>query len=297
MPIPIAWFVMETKRFKASFFGVIVAVIWGLTFLSIKVALREFGPMSLPLFRFVIASLLLALIMILTRTRFRIAWKDVPMLSLSAFSGVTLYYYFENNGIMRLTASESSLIVGTIPVVTLLAEMIAFKIRPRRSVMLGIVLSFVGVALIVMRSENASTSVSGYFFMLGAVLSWVAYGFMTKPLSGRYPMLTITFWQMVIGALGCMPFALAEQQSWTGFSTSVLLNATFLAVFGSAIGYWLYIIVLDELGPGRSSVFINLIPVVSVTASFVFLGERLSAMQVAGACLAIAGVYLASSGS
>ncbi len=295
--MPIACLVMKTTRFKASFFGVIVAVIWGMTFLSIKVALREFGPMSLPLFRFTIASFLLALIMLLTRTSFRVAWKDVPMLSLSAFTGVTLYYYFENNGIMRLTASESSLIVGTIPVVTLLAEIIAFKVRPRRSVILGIALSFAGVALIVMRSGNASTSVSGYFFMLGAVLSWVAYGFITNPLSGRYPMLTITFWQMVIGALGCVPFALAEHQSWTGFSASVLLNATFLAVFGSAIGYWLYIIVLEELGPGRSSVFINLIPVVSVTASFVFLGERLSAIQIAGACLAIGGVYLASSSS
>jgi drug/metabolite transporter (DMT)-like permease len=110
-------------------------------------------------------------------------------------------------------------------------------------------------------------------------------------------MLAITFWQMVIGALGCVPFALAEHQVWTGFSAVVLLNAIFLGVFGSAIGYWLYIMVLQELGPGKSSVFINLIPVVSVAASFILLGERLGALQIAGACLAMSGVYLTSSSS
>jgi drug/metabolite transporter (DMT)-like permease len=152
---------MRGRKFRALFFGVTVAVIWGLTFLSIKVALREFGPMSLPLFRFTIASLLLALIMVLTKTSFRIAWRDIPLLVMSSIFGVTLYYYFENNGIMRLTASESSLIVGAIPVVTLLGEIIVFKLRPRRSVIVGIVISFVGVALIVLRSENATTSVPG----------------------------------------------------------------------------------------------------------------------------------------
>ena len=286
---------MRQRQGAATLFGVIVAVIWGMTFLSIKVALREFGPMSLSLFRFVIASILLALLMVITRIKFRVAWRDVPLLSLSSIVGVTLYFYFENNGIMRLTASESSLIIGAIPVVTLLVEILLFRTRPPRLVVVGIILSFVGVALIVLRSESATTSPLGYLFMAGAVLSWVAYGFITKPLSGRYPMLTITFWQMVIGAIGCIPFAAVERQVWTGLSATALLNAAFLGILGSALGYWLYIIVLERLGPGRSSGFINLIPVVSVAASYVILGERLGLLQIIGAVIAVTGVYLASS--
>ncbi|GAB6277597.1 MAG: DMT family transporter [Rectinema sp.] len=287
---------MKQRQPAATLFGVIVAVIWGMTFLSIKVALREFGPMSLSLFRFIIASVLIALVMLITRVDFRVAWRDVPLLSLSSLVGVTLYFYFENNGILRLTASESSIIVGAIPVVTLLGEIVLYRVRPHRLVILGIVLSFLGVALIVVRSESATSSPLGYLFMGGAVLSWAAYGFITKPLSGRYPMLTITFWQMVIGAIGCIPFAIVERQVWTGLSATALLNAAYLGIFGSAIGYWLYVIVLEHLGPGRSSVFINLIPVVSVAASYVVLGERLSPLQIIGAIIAITGVYLASSG-
>ena len=290
----LAWGTMKQKQGAATLFGVIVAVIWGMTFLSIKVALREFGPMSLSLFRFVVASILLALLMVITRVEFRVAWRDVPLLSLSSIVGVTLYFYFENNGIMRLTASESSLIIGAIPVVTLLVEILLFRTRPPMLVVVGIILSFVGVALIVLRSESATSSPLGYLFMVGAVLSWVAYGFITKPLSGRYPMLTITFWQMVIGAIGSIPFAAMEHQVWTGLSTTALLNAAFLGILGSALGYWLYIIVLEHLGPGRSSVFINLIPVVSVAASYVILGERLGPLQLVGAAIVVTGVYLAS---
>jgi len=286
---------MKQRQGAATLFGVIVAVIWGMTFLSIKVALREFRPMSLSLFRFVIASILLALVMVITRVDFRIAWRDVPLLSLSGIVGVTLYFYFENNGILRLSASESSLIIGAIPVVTLLGEILLLHVRPLKLVVLGIVLSFVGVTFIVLRSESAASSPTGYLFMAGAVLSWVAYGFITKPLSGRYPMLAITFWQMVIGAIGCIPFAVVEGQVWTGLSATALLNAAFLGVLASALGYWLYVIVLERLGPGRSSVFINLIPVVSVAASYVILGERLSPLQITGAVIAITGVYLASS--
>ena len=290
----LAWGTMKQKQGAATLFGVIVAVIWGMTFLSIKVALREFGPMSLSLFRFVVASILLALLMVITRVEFRVAWRDVPLLSLSSIVGVTLYFYFENNGIMRLTASESSLIIGAIPVVTLLVEILLFRTRPPMLVVVGIILSFVGVALIVLRSESTTSSPLGYLFMVGAVLSWVAYGFITKPLSGRYPMLTITFWQMLIGAIGSIPFAAMERQVWTGLSTTALLNAAFLGILGSALGYWLYIIVLEHLGPGRSSVFINLIPVVSVAASYVILGERLGPLQLVGAAIVVTGVYLAS---
>ena len=53
-------------------------------------------------------------------------------------------------------------------------------------------------------------------------------------------------------------------------------------------------ICLKALGAGVSSVFINLIPVVSVAASFLILGERLSPLQLAGGAVAVAGVYLAS---
>ncbi|HWP69269.1 MAG TPA: DMT family transporter [Rectinemataceae bacterium] len=275
--------------------GVAVAVIWGLTFLSTKVAVVELKPMTLALMRFVIATLLLPPIVWLSRTSLAIRWKDVPLIAASGFMGITLYFFFENNGIMRLSASESSIIIGTIPVLTLLVDVAVYRRKIRSSVMAGILLSFVGVALIVVRSEAAKASPGGYFFMIGAAVSWVIYTFITKPLGDKYSLLSITFWQIFFGMIGCIPFALFEGQSIARLSSQVIFNVLFLGILASAVGYWLYVLVLDKLGASRSSVFINLIPVVSVIASFVVLGERLAPLQLAGGAAAIFGVYLATS--
>ncbi|HAP55193.1 MAG TPA: EamA/RhaT family transporter, partial [Spirochaetaceae bacterium] len=137
--------------------GVGVAFIWGLTFLSIKVAVVELRPMTLALSRFVIASAVLPLIALIRRTSLSVRARDLPLLFASGFIGVTLYFFFENNGIMRLSASESSIIVGTIPVLTLLVDMVFYRIRVSKTVILGILLSFGGVAVMVAESDSASS--------------------------------------------------------------------------------------------------------------------------------------------
>jgi drug/metabolite transporter (DMT)-like permease len=251
--------------------------------------------MSLALLRFIIASALMPVIALISKTKLRIAFKDMPIIGLSGLVGITFYFFFENNGIMRLSASESSMIIGTIPVLTLLADMLIYRRKVSAKVSIGIILSFIGVAFIVLRSEAALSSPGGYFFMIGAAISWVLYSFLTKPLSGKYPLLALTFWQILFGMLGCIPFALFERQDFSGLSGVVILNVVFLGVLASAIGYWLYVLVLDNLGASRSSVFINLIPVVSVIASFVILGERLATLQLLGGLVTIAGVFLATS--
>ena len=276
--------------------GTAVALIWGLTFLSTKVAVREMGPMSLALSRFIIAVFTLLPIVALTRTSLRVEGRDLPRLAAAGFLGITLYFLFENNGIMRLSASESSIIVGTIPILILLIEILVFKRRMKPVVIVGIVLSFLGVAGIVARSDTVKSNPEGYLYMVGAALVWVAYTFLTKPLGLKYSLLCVTFWQIFFGTLGCIPFAIAEGQNFASISLSVWLNVAFLGVLASALGYWFYVIVLDKLGPSRSAVFINLIPVVSIVASFFLLGERLLPLQVVGGAAAIAGVYLATSG-
>ena len=81
---------------------------------------------------------------------------------------------------------------------------------------------------------------------------------------------------------------------WTSLTPLIVGNVLYLAIFCSALGYLFYIISMDVLGAGVASVFINLIPVVSVVASFFILGERLSPLQLGGAAVAVAGVYLAT---
>jgi drug/metabolite transporter (DMT)-like permease len=68
----------------------------------------------------------------------------------------------------------------------------------------------------------------------------------------------------------------------------------FLGVFCSAAGYWLYIATLNAMGSGKASVYLNLIPVVAVAASYLILGERLGPLQLLGGVVVVAGVFLAT---
>ena len=278
----------------ARAFGFATALIWGLSFLSIKVAIAAIPPMTLGLLRFVIAAALLPLLALATRESLRVGPRDLPRLALGGLLGVTLYFLCENNGVKLLSASEASLIVGVIPVVTMLAERAFLGTRVGFRSYLGALLSFAGVGLIAARSAGASSSPLGFLYMGGAALCWVAYSFVTRPLSARYGQVSITFWQSLFGMLGFIPFAIAERPSLAGLSAPVVLNVLYLGVFCSALGYWFYVVSLDVLGAGPANSFINLIPVVSVLAAFILLGERLSGLQWAGAAAAVAGVYLAT---
>jgi len=283
------------KRGPALACAVSVSVIWGLSFLSTKVALAALPPMTIAAARFVVAVLVILPAALIARADLRLKPRDLPAVAASGLLGVTLYFLFENNGIALITASESSLVIATIPVLTLLVDRAAFKTSLSARSCIGAVLSFAGVALIVAPSlRKPSSSIMGFVFMGGAAVCWVAYALATKPLSGKYGGLNITFWQSLFGLIGCLPFALAESRAWKAPDLTVSLNVLYLGLMCSAAGYLLYIAAMRKLGAGTTSVFLNLVPVVSVIGAFLLLGERLGGLTRAGGAVAVGGVYLAT---
>jgi drug/metabolite transporter (DMT)-like permease len=283
---------MVASKRTAVVLATATALIWGLSFLSIKVAVDVVPPMSLGLVRFVIASGLMLLYFAVRRSLPKLALRDLPLMAGSGLIGVTLYFAGENNGIMLLSASESAIIIGTIPVLTVLADRLFMHGRLQPLQYAGALMSAVGVSFMVVESLKISAQPLGYLFMAIAAFSWVAYSFATRPLLATYKQTEVTFWQSLFGAAGFLPFALFETMDWARVTPVIVLNVLYLAVFCSALGYLFYIISIDTLGAGVASVFINLIPVVSVVASFFILGERLSQLQLGGATVAVAGVYL-----
>ncbi|MBL8966085.1 MAG: DMT family transporter, partial [Spirochaetaceae bacterium] len=257
---------MKRERAIASALGLATALIWGLSFLSIKVAVTVIPPMSLGLWRFIVAVAVLPLVALATKERLSVERRDLPRLAAGGLAGVTLYFLCENNGILLLSASEASLIIGSIPVLTMLAERLFLKTRLGARSYVGAVLSLGGVGLIAARSPGAVSTPMGFVYMAGAALAWVAYSFLTRPLGARYGRVAITFWQSLFGLVGFLPFVVAEIPAWVLPGPTIVLHVLYLGIFCSALGYWFYVTSLDILGAGPASAFINLIPVVSVVA-------------------------------
>jgi drug/metabolite transporter (DMT)-like permease len=281
-------------RKKALAAIIICVILWGFSFISIKVVIAVLPPMSFGALRFAIALVFLAFIKHRLAPGERIKLRDMPLLAGAGLFGVTFYFFCENNGVALVTVSEASITIGSIPVITLLAERISGQVKriaARR--VLGAALSIVGVCFVAGASFTISGNLLGYLYMGGAALCWVAYCFLTRPLFERCSQIHIVFWQNIFGFLGFIPFALAEHSRWVMPGLPVMLHIAFLGIFCSAIAYWFYAQSLQTLGVAISAIFINFIPVITAIAGFFIFGDRLHPIQWAGAALVIAGVSLA----
>jgi len=275
----------------------LTAVIWGLSFLSIKVAVAVIPPMTLALLRFVMASVILLAMLKILEPGTRINKKDLPALAVAGFIGITVYFFFENNGVRLTTASVASIIIATIPIMSLLADFIFFR-SPLTRFRIGCVLvSVLGIYLVVganIAGPAGRGNLAGNLLMIGAAVCWVTYSIVTRPLGKKYSQLAIVTYQTLFGTLSLIPLSLLERGGWQAVSGTVLLNVAYLGLFCSALGYYLYVYSLEKLGIGTVSLFINLIPVVTVISSYFILSETISPSQLAGGGLIVASVYLAS---
>ena len=289
---------MNEQR-KALAAIILCVLFWGYSFISIKIAVEVFPPMSLGLLRFAIALIFLLFIKLKFAPNEKLRRRDIPLLLGAGISGVTLYFFFENNGVSLVTASEASIAIGAIPVLTMLADWISRLISPNKknpktaaNQWIGAFISIAGVWLVAGVSFSLSGSVKGYLYMAGAAVSWVAYSLLTRPLFDRCSRVYIVFWQTVAGFIGFIPFSIMEFPRWGTPDLPVILHLVFLGIFCSALGYWLYAHSLEVLGMSLTAVFINLIPLITVIFGFIFMKDRLTLLQWAGAILVVGGVYL-----
>jgi len=288
-----------SERRKALAAINLCVLFWGFSFISIKITVAVFPPMSLGLLRFAMALIFLFFIKLKLAPNEKLRLKDIPLLVGAGLSGVTLYFFFENNGVSLVTASEASIAIGSIPVLTMIADWISGKITrnkdrpqvgPRQWI--GAFISIAGVWLVAGVSFAISGSVTGYIYMAGAAVSWVAYSLLTRPLFTRCSRIYIVFWQTVAGFIGFIPFSIMELPYWGTPDLTVILHLVFLGVFCSALGYWLYARSLEILGMSISAIFINLVPLLTVIFGFIIMKDRLTPLQLVGAALVIGGVYL-----
>jgi Permeases of the drug/metabolite transporter (DMT) superfamily len=291
---------MSRRGTIISYSGVILATfLWGLSFAWTGAIIQAGVPIFVFIFiRMLVAGVTLYVVSKLLRRLQKVEKEDVKWFLLLALFEPFIYFIGESYGIkMTNSATLASVIVGTIPIFTMISAGIFYREKISWLNRIGILLTLPGVFLFVWKGGNFHADyVGGIFMLLLAIFGSVGYSTVCKRLSGKYNAFTITTWQFLLAALYfSVPFMISGVPQWKPefLSFSVLKPILALALLCSCLSFLFYTYSISEIGMSRTVVFVSLQPVVSAVAAVLMGQESIVPMQAAGMLVTVFGVILA----
>lgn len=289
---------------KDLFYGYVAAVVssifWGISFVWSKGLISVGFPVfSLITFRVIIASAVLLLVFGLQKKIERIKKKDIKWFCLLAFFEPFLYFIGENYGLKYVSPSFAAIIIALIPIFTALTIHIINKTKLSVELMLGAVISVVGVFVLSFFGSSNDISIKGFMLLMLAVFSAVGYSFVLSKLIGKgYGPVSVTTWQNILAIVYYLPCAFAVD--WSGgaaliWTFDTISSIVCLGVFCSALSFMMYGYAVKKLTIERASVFTNAIPCVTILVSVILAQEQLSLQKVIGVVIVVLGVILSQS--
>lgn len=284
---------------KIYFLMVLTAFFWSGAFIAGKLSAPYIPAYTLTFLRFFIATIILYFVVRKKPEAFkRIQKNDVPVFLFTGIIGMFGYHVFFFNALKYTTAINSSLIGAANPILTTLLCVIFLKDRLSKGRILGIILSFLGVFLTITGASFSNirhlTLNNGDLLMALAVIFWAAYSVFSKKVAARYTPLTLTFYSFLFCTIFLIPFVIydAPWRLLPSIPYYSYLAVIYMAVFASVIGYLVQQIAIKQIGPSKTSIFINLVPVFSIILSVIILGETISPTKLITAAIIICGVYI-----
>lgn len=274
----------------------LACAIWGGSIICSKLSYDSFAPMSLGFVRFSLSTVFLFALLAIKRQLIVPRGRELALIALSGFLGTSLYFAAENYGASLASGATSSLVVGSFPAMTLVLESLVDRTMPKLRTTLGIVLAFGGVCLLALADAGGSGSdeLLGIGYLMLGGLAWAIYNLMMRSLAGKHSPLVITAWQTLFGALGFALFALLEAAPLRAPSLTAAISLFYLVAPCTVLGFSLYNYGFEQLSPTVVASLVNLTPVVGLVLSAVVLGENISAIQMLGGIVVIAGILLSS---
>lgn len=276
----------------------LVAAIWGGTFIAGRVASLSMGPTAAAMWRYVVASVvLLALVVVREGGLPRLSTRQWTGVMLLGASGVAAYNLFFMYGLERVPASRGSLIIALNPVAILLGGALFMREPVTGLKLAGILVALAGVAL-VLGQGNPAELFSGHvgigeIALFGCVISWATYTLAGKRiLDGLSPLVASTYASLVGTVMLTVAAGLTGGLRLPPMSWETTVALLFLGVFGTAVAFVWFYDGVRAIGPARTGIFINLVPVFAILLGALLLGERVEAAMLVGAAMVIGGVWL-----
>jgi drug/metabolite transporter (DMT)-like permease len=274
----------------------IAVFIWSLNIAVTRYVTEYISPVSISFYRWFIA------LIILTPFLLPKVWKQRGLVKahifqlavLSAF-GMVLYQGLSYSAAHYTSATNMGIINAFIPVFTIFVSIFILKEWPNRFAILGCLISFSGLLLVITQGNFLNLLQLGQhigdILMLVAVFFYAFYGVFLKKWQLQIPLFVSLYIQILFAVLYHIPFIL-----WLGLDAINAENGMsviYAGIFPSLIAPLVWMLAIQNLGPNRTSIFMNLTPVFTAVIAYFWLKEYWSIYNTLGTIIAILGVMLA----
>lgn len=260
-----------------------IYLIWGSTYLGIRVAVQTMPPFLMAGMRFAVAGVLIFGFLRLRGAAWPTAlqWKDQIVIGIFLLLGGNALVSWAE---LRTPSGITSLILGASPLVMVLLEWVRpGGMRPTKSLVAGVAVGILGIALLLGPDaipEGYRPPAADIIALFAASISWWVGSLYSKHINTGTPLLMAAAMQMIggsacmlltgfiLGEAGALRLSSISPHSWMAFS--------YLVVAGSIVAFPVYVWLLEHSTPAKVSTYAYVNPVVAVILGWAILGEPLN---------------------
>jgi drug/metabolite transporter (DMT)-like permease len=279
-------------KFKHWIVFILLGMIWSSSFLWIKIAVQDIGPMALVAFRMLFGTLAAVAVATLRKASWPRDWKTWRIFAILGPTSLAIPVFLISWGEQSIDSAVASILNATVPLFTIvIAHYWLHDDRMTVQKVLGLLIGFVGV--VVLLSEDLGTKahssalgqaaviLAAVFYAWSAVYARKATAHVDTLVRGASPVIMAAVFMWLIGPLAERPFEVP--------SLPITWVATlWLGVLGTGLAFIMFYYLLHEIGPTRTSLVTYLFPLGGVLLGVLLLDEHLSWQLVVGSVLILA---------
>lgn len=274
---------------------VVVYLVWGSTYLFIRLAVREgsgFPPFAMAASRTLCAAAILFSLSWMLGHRLRVSRSEFLLLALS---GVLMW--LGGNGMVtwaerHAASSYAALIIGTTPIWAVILEAMIDREVPSPRLVLYLLVGFAGLGVLVwpVLQKGVTADLASTVALLIAAVIWPAGSLMLQRSPPNCTSAVLAAYQQFFGGIGLMVAMMLAAEPWPQPSPSAWIGWAYLVIAGSVISFTSYVIALRTLPITVVATYAYVNPVIAVLLGRVVLDERITSNTILGMIFILAGV-------
>ena len=275
----------------------VLCLIWGTTWLFIKVGLEEIPPFTFAMVRFLLAIAIVGAAIILKKIPFPKTGSQWRLLAITGILQFSINYSLVFWSELHITSGLAAVLQSMIPVFGLILAAVYLpeeKITPLKVIALMVGVAGVAVIFYEQLSIVSAMAFAGSAAVVIGAFAAAHASILTKAKGGSMHPAVLLFGQMVCGTGPLIAISLIVEGSPLRLKLSGvgIFSILYLAVFGTVVSFWLYYWLLTRVESTKAMTIALVTPLIAVICGGIFLGERLRAETLVGGSLIIASVGL-----